>query len=479
MSYGFLRIAAVLSLSIAMPGWAAEQENAAAVAPVVADDVANRVRYVPEIVKEEIREEVKRQLKAEVVEEVKAQAMKEGWGVPAGLPEWMRQIKWSGDVRLRGDSEMYSDGNLPCTYIDFNNLSCRNVTVDRSRLRLRGRLGIEAQPAPNITTGLRLSTGSTGNPVSNNITLGNYNQDIGIVLDRAYLRYTTTSKRIAVTGGRMANPFFYTDLTWDPDVDFDGVSASIWPLGASSNAHGWRPYLTAGAFPIQEVALSSDDKWLLGSQAGMEWGWGKKSLFRLGLAYYDLNNVTGRTNPIGSFENDYTAPEFYQNGNTLFDIDPTTDAFFALAAEYREVNVTASLDLGNFDPVHVILTTDYVRNIGYDKKAVDLRLFEPQDAEVDGYQVGLLVGWPELVKQGSWNTSLTYRYLEKDAVIDGFADSDFHLGGTDAKGVILSAGYGLARNTWLALRMANSNEVSKFSPEVGVDRVFVDFNTKF
>ena len=51
---------------------------------------------------------------------------------------------------------------------------------------------------------------------------------------------------------------------------------------------------------------------------------------------------------------------------------------------------------------------------------------------------------------------MLYRYLERDAVLDAFTDSDFHLGGTDAKGYQLGFDLGLSRGAWLRLQVSDS-----------------------
>ena len=76
-----------------------------------------------------------------------------------------------------------------------------------------------------------------------------------------------------------------------------------------------------------------------------------------------------------------------------------------------------------------------------------------------------------------WQLSLAYRYLEADATVDAFTDSDFHLGGTNNKGFILGAQYGLGKNTWLSARWMSSNEISGLPLAVDVLQLY--FNAKF
>ena len=77
----------------------------------------------------------------------------------------------------------------------------------------------------------------------------------------------------------------------------------------------------------------------------------------------------------------------------------------------------------------------------------------------EGYQFKVMVGWPVISKARDWQASFIYRYLERDAVLAEFTDSDFHQGGTDAKGYLLKFDYGVADNTWVTLRWISSDEI--------------------
>jgi hypothetical protein len=67
--------------------------------------------------------------------------------------------------------------------------------------------------------------------------------------------------------------------------------------------------------------------------------------------------------------------------------------------------------------------------------------------------------------------------LQGDAVVDAFTDSDFHLGGTNAKGYMLSAAYGLGRNVWLRARWLSAREVD--GPPLDIDVLQLDLQAGF
>jgi hypothetical protein len=76
-----------------------------------------------------------------------------------------------------------------------------------------------------------------------------------------------------------------------------------------------------------------------------------------------------------------------------------------------------------------------------------------------------------------WNVSLGYKYLQPDAVLDGLTDQNFHLGGTNAKGFIFSADYGIAQRTWLSARYFNAKQV--YGPPLAIDVLQVEISSKF
>ncbi len=393
----------------------------------------------------------------------------------AKLPEWLDRFTLSGDLRLRYEGDFFDSDNG-----DFLNPSNPTVLLNshsnQSLFRLRARLGILAKVTDGVEAGLRLATGTTSNPVSTNVTLGDFFNKKSIELDLAYLKWNPAAA-LTLWGGRFPNPWFFTEMVWDQDLNFDGFAAQYKPVLSES----WGLFLTAGAFPLQFV--DQHQKWLFGGQAGANYKYGNKLTAKLGVAFYDFENTVGVRNgvdqPAGS--TDWSAPLFQQKGNTVFYIDPTNSSKLGYASAYQELNITGSLDLAFWDPVHVVFTGDYVNNLGYNLQDVLARVMppNPQDVkkETEGFQLGVTVGHPVVQAFADWKAWLNYRYLESDAVIDAFTDSDFHLGGTNAKGWILGAELGLTKNVWLTSRWLTANEIS--GPPFGIDVFQFDLNAKF
>ena len=463
-----------------------------------------RIPYVPDFVREEIRQQVRAELHEDVVADVMAQAKNERWGMPDALPDWTRRFKFKGDFRLRYQRDSFSPDNHPLGYFDWQKINSSggldkageeaylNTTEDVNRLRIRMRLGIDATITNNFKAGLRLATGNPDDPVSTNQTLGQYGQGYGISIDQAYLKYDYFNldgyPSMTLWGGRIPNPWFSTDLVYDEDLNFEGL-ASQFRFGLDGGDDLFEQdermrslFLTLGVFPLQQSSRYTD-KWIVGGQFGTDLKFEDQSRFKIALAYYDYKNVQAVPNTLGSRENDWSAPEWIQKGNTVArisnDVGETaaTTRLVGLASDFNILNLTGQYDYAGFAPIHVIVTADYAKNLGFDKQEVSNLNGSEIDEQTTAYRAKFTLGWPIVSKFGDWQTFLGWRYIERDAVLDAFTDSDFHLGGTDAKGWVVGGKYGLTENTWLRARWLSTDEIS--GPLLGIDILQIDLNAKF
>lgn len=473
-----------------------------------------RVTYVPEYVKDEIRRQVREELRQDVVGDVMAQAKQEQWGVPDALPEWTQRFKFSGDMRLRFESDRMADSNIAGSHFDWQHINevgglskagesaFLNTTKDRNRYRARVRLGINAKVTTGLKAGLRISTGNLDNPVSTNQTLGNRNNRWDLVLDRAFLEYkgqdSDAYNWLVLSGGRIKNPWFSSDLVWDKDLGFEGVAGKFrYNLAGSGSLDDISDdsrtlFVTAGAFPLQESELSNNDQWLFGGQVGVDWIFDNQDNLKVGVAYYDYYNIEARPNTqipdtcdLNRPVNDASIPEFIQKGNSLAQIcregSATNPGDFpgkvGLAGDYNILNFTAVYDIARFSPYHIILTADYAKNLGFNHDEILARTGNDITEQTDAWQFKVQYGWPRADYPGRWNVYTAYKYLERDAVLDAFTDSDFHLGGTNAKGWIVGGRYGIMDGSWLSARWMSADEID--GPPLGIDVLQVDLNARF
>lgn len=460
-----------------------------------------RVQHVPESVRENIAQTVKENVKNDVAKTVIAQAKQEGWGIAGALPDWVRKLKLSGDLRLRLHQDIFGRDNSEYSVIDYQVVNEKgsqakagekayiNSTEDRLRLRNRARIQLDAQINEWLELTARLATGNTQDPVSTNQTLGNYGEKQSISLDQAYIVGNFFDKHLVVKAGRMPSPFIASDIVWDSDLAFEGLN-SAWKFGGdSAPSSGIAGAVMAGVFPVQEVELSDQDKWLYAAQANISWYHANANELSAALSYFSFDNIAGEENILNSKLNDYTAPKNMQRGNSVFDIrTPKTpaDQLFALAADYNLLDLAVRYDISGDQGRHLIFSADYVTNLGYDAERVAQRMGQNNYAEeTDGYKFAVLWGVPKVSKMGQWNVEFAYRHLERDAVVDAFTDSDFLLGGTDNKGYIMSGEYAVLNNTAIKLSYMSASSIHPVSNPVGknvdfdVDTIALDLNVKF
>jgi hypothetical protein len=472
-----------------------------------------RVTYVPET--------VRRQIAAEVKQDMMQQAQDEGWAEPSVLPEWTQRIKISGDVRLRGENDIFPRGNSPY-FPDFNAINTSsngfdvdgtglppllNTTEDRTRVRLRARLDVAAQVAEGFDTDIRIATGSDSNPVSTNQTLGATGdfQKYALWLDRAYIRGHALDWFTGYAG-RMPNPFWTSNLLFDDELNFDGIAGQA-RIPALDDVE---VMVNLGAFPVFNTAFNlgttnvdktaSRDSYLLAAQAGGEWKADDVTTVRAAAAWFDFTNVEGKTSALcidpttyGSCSTDGTRVPFLQFGNTLFPIrdigqvsttSTSAPEFYGLAARFGVLDLHGQLTYTGFHPVDVQVEGDFIKNLEFNRAAVvghnpanNLGSNSNYEGGDTGYMVRVAIGHLELRQAWDWNVSLTYKYIESDAAVDALTDSLFHLGGTNAKGFVLAGSLGLAPNVTLTGRWYSTNAVS--GAPYSIDTFLIDLGATF
>ena len=446
----------------ATPG--ATAAPAAATAPA-----AVRVPYIPEFMRQQLKDELRGELAV--------QAARDGWAGPNSVPAWVRGVRFEGDLRSRYQYDNFDGANAPAFSITETNRALvptlANTTVDRQRLRVRARLGATITVDDTWGGGIRLTTGSSTDPLSANQTLGNYGNRYTTTFDRAFIRWRSGQNANAVLG-RFGNPWFGTDLVWANDLSFDGVALQWTP----DFGRFGRGFFTAAAMPVQEVELAAADKWLYGLQAGLQWPGNNTVSGRVALSYYHYSKVKGQANAPSSRLLDTTAPAFAQKGNTYFNISSEPGrTLLALAADYHLVGLTGSLDLRTFGDKRLVLTADVVKNIGYNEAEVSARLGTRVEAQTLGYLLRASLGDADVDAAGKWQVFLSYKRTERDAVLDAFTDSDLRGGGTDVKGFTLGGSYGLGRNTSLTLRWLGADAIS--GAPLALDTLQLDLFLRF
>jgi Putative porin len=479
-----------------------------------------RVPYIPEVVRKQLKEELR--------QEVLQEAMDGGWATPGRVPDWLARLQITGELRVRSQSEFYSDNNTD-EYIDFGAINSTgptdinanplvlpflNTRENRlNRLRIRARLGVKADISKEVQLAVRLATGDDNSPISTNQLLGGGLAKKNIWLDQAYVKLSPV-KWGSLTFGRMPNPFSTTDLLFDEDLNFDGVSGSLSYDKFFAERLGLS--LTGGAFPLdfstdsyptnQRIKAESENKWLFAAQAQARMSINPDWQANIKAGYFSFSGVQGEISEpcalytgVRQCSSDLTRPFFLRKGNSLILLrnilpNPANPAatpqpqFVGLLHDYDVLNVSAQVTAKMADTLQATLSGDYIRNLSFDRNLVCARgnaglpvnnITEAANgnnnpctpvagsAALASYQSGNTgwmvkagIGYPKPKAFAEWYVEAGYRSQGADATLDSLTDSDFHLGGTNAKGYFIGATFGLMKNVTLGGKWLTANEAT-------------------
>ncbi len=122
------------------------------------------------------------------------------------------ELKLYGDLRLR---YQYDDRQ--------SQVAAPNHVDQRSRWRYRLRLGADVALGDNWFAGFQLQSGP--NSDSGNQTFSNGFDNDGIFISKAFMGWK--NDWATVTVGKQKNPFYTTDMVWDPDINPAGIVETI------------------------------------------------------------------------------------------------------------------------------------------------------------------------------------------------------------------------------------------------------------
>ncbi|MEA3208180.1 MAG: hypothetical protein QOE70_1237 [Chthoniobacter sp.] len=196
-----LPLAAALGLTatVALPASAAESSALL--------DVLVRKKIITEKEAAAIQDETTKEEQAKSANKIK-------------LSNSVSELKLYGDLRLR-----YQYENKDPQVDPFTGSGNGTPTgAQRGRWRFRLRLDAEFKLGEDWFGGVELQTAYASD--SANQTFENGFTDYPIFISKAYLGYRAT-EWLTLTGGKFSNPFYTTDLVWDPDINPTGISEQI------------------------------------------------------------------------------------------------------------------------------------------------------------------------------------------------------------------------------------------------------------
>jgi hypothetical protein len=302
---------------------------------------------------------------------------------------WLKKFKPKADLRLRHEQLFRGSGNRA------------GRVFDRTRERIRFRIGGEYFFTKNLKAGFRLVTGND-DPVSTNQTLDNTFSTKDIRFDRGYADFKYNI--LQLRGGKFGVPFMKSELLWDGDLSLEGAAEKI-----SYTSGGTRLELILGQFVVEEFGPSAtrsnkDDPYLVAYQGVVSQKLGGFGNTKIGVGFFDYQGLAGNVSTQAT------------KGNTV-------DAAGNLVTHYDIFDVLGEFKTEMIMGVPIKLFAEYTKNVSG----------RADNLENKAWQIGAKVG-KSVKKFGDWQAKYIYREVERDAVFDSVSDSDFHEGGTNAKG---------------------------------------------
>jgi len=350
--------------------------------------------------------------------------------------------------------EFYGDFRFRIEH-DWNSLQSDGAfREDRSRLRYRGRVGMNFTGIENVLMGTRLRTGDPKKQQDPQLTLGDNLAEfntlpIGLELLFAQFEFNSFTAWV----GKNSFPYKkQNELFWSDNVFPEGISASHSITFDNGLLDGID--IHAGHFIIRsEQSTFSADSYFQGLQIVTNVS---DKAFLIFPSLYIFNNV----------------PDI-PDGNETYTLDYT---ILHLGAQTRLLQ----------SPL-LLFGVDYYKNIQDlgDNGSVP----EPLRDQKTGFTAQLSIG--ELSRKGKWKGQLTYAYLERFAAVDFLSQNDWARWDyssqgspdgrlTNMKGIELMAGYALNERMDLKLKVYSVKQIIPLGIEKETgDRIRLDLNIRF
>jgi hypothetical protein len=350
--------------------------------------------------------------------------------------DWASRIKFKGDFRTREEyiAKEYVAGSAPTTTTP-STLSVENA-ADQWRTRFRFRFGAEAQVTDSTKVAFRIASGDS-NPRSTNQTFTQESSDKGVWIDQAYADWKFMQGADLILG-KQPYPFWRpsASLFWDADVNPEAVAASYSSGMFFGSGYAWMVQENFNNNP----SYVNVDPTVFGAQLGLKFPLAGGET-KIAATYNQLTNGKGNAPFYNGSSYGNTTYARYLNGSST--------ATQVLAYDYRVLQLSGEMGTmvaGLPFTFWGDWATNTASNVQYDT----------------AWGLGASIGKASNPK--TWEASLMYESMDKDAMFAQFIDSDFAGGVSGADGWVLRAGYAPVKNVILnASYFLNNTNVNTYA----------------
>jgi Putative porin len=299
-----------------------------------------------------------------------------------GVKKQLGNFNFSGDVRVRLET-FRQEGSQA-----------------RNRERIRARLNIRGKISDDIYGGVTVASGSLDDPISTNQTLTTFYTRKPVAIDQAFVTVNPHNfKALSVTAGKMAYPWYRTELTFDNDLNPEGLSES---LSFNFKKSALRNVKLIGYQMTFNESGGGPDSWMYGGQLQLNFKPSEKS--SAGLYVSGLNFINA--NPIAVAQGNASLANSLTN-TVVRDINGNVTGYGTKFA-YFELAGRAGYKLTDRWPLDAGL--DFVDNT------------RAASGQRSGYLAEVNLGRTSNPKD--YKFGYLYYHIEKDAVISAFNFSD-------------------------------------------------------
>ena len=338
----------------------------------------------------------------------------------------LSDTKKSMEGKLKGFGPFSFSGDLRVRYEPFfgGGAATAPAPPDRHRERIRLRFNANARFSDEFSGGLTIASGDPGDPVSTNQTLTNFFQRKPFLIDKAFVQYTPRwFKPFTVTAGKWGYTWYRTELTWDNDLNPEGVSEAVTFSWKDSVLQ--RLGFVAFQMPFNEVS-SGPDSGIFGGQIQTVWKLHDRVKFGAYAAYYHYRNANSiAANQVGSGSTGTTGSLSGNNDTNAFGLIGGTRQF---ASKFGILDAIARFDIDTgIDRFPMALLFDFTQNtracanIGaFTAAGVTRPACNPRDRQA--YWAEVQFGRTQ--EQGDMRFGYTFIRIEREAVVSAFNFSD-------------------------------------------------------
>jgi hypothetical protein len=352
-----------------------------------------------------------------------------------GADKWLKDLKFSGDLRLRYEAFHYHGSSYSGSGTNLN-----GIQPDRNRFRFRLRFGFEKTFNPEMKIGFSLASGSLTDPISTNQTLtGDFNFKT-IMIEKAFATYTPEWAKVGpvsgleITAGKFTNPFERgsTDMIWDRDLKPEGIYEKVDGRLLKTDNLDLKVYGTAGQFILNETGVRGLT--VANNTNGVD-----SNLWAFQVGLNPVFYVPGLERPVDALSalSIYDYQHFVDHGNDAYPL-----------GNFTNPGDTGRLDAGQFNILN------FYQEVAVYPYGIPVRPFfefarnMASQASLttdsnNSWSSGITLG--KLQKKGDWQASYQYKWIGSSSVVGAFNDSDFGgaYGGAGKAGSVIKLGYNL------------------------------------